>query len=90
MKSHKKKWKNNGNPRYRLNTEEEQIIIDYRRLKQEAKAEGLNPNDILTILKKNPRVNLSDKKAQTLGHLSYLPNCLQIILEAFLVSTLTL
>lgn len=27
---------------------------------------GLNPNDILTILKKNPRVNLSDKKAQTL------------------------
>jgi len=44
MKSHNKRWREKGaNPRYRLNTDEAQIINDYRRLKQEAQAEGFDP-----------------------------------------------
>ena len=58
MKSHKKRWKDGGNPRYRLNQDEAQIINDYRRLKQEAKAEGLNPNDIHSGWIKNKKASL--------------------------------
>ena len=58
MKSHKKRWKDSGNPRYRLNTDEAQIINDYRRLKQEAQAEGLNPNDIHSGWIKNKKASL--------------------------------
>ena len=59
MKSHNKRWREKGaNPRYRLNTDEAQIINDYRRLKQEAQAEGLNPNDIHSGWLKNKKISL--------------------------------
>ena len=58
MKSHKKRWKDSGNPRYRLNTDEAKIINDYRRLKLEAEAEGLNPNDIHSGWIKNKKASL--------------------------------
>ena len=58
MKSHKKRWKDKGNPRYRLNSDEAQIINDYRRLKLEAEAEGLNPNDIHSGWIKNKKASL--------------------------------
>ena len=59
MKSHNKRWREKGaNPRYRLNTDEAQIINDYRRLKQEAQAEGLNPNDIHSGWIKNKKASL--------------------------------
>jgi len=71
MKSHKKRWKDSVNLGYRLNTDEAQIIKDYRRLKQEAQEEGLNPNDIHSgwiknkkdsLYFKNPNFNKNDLK----------------------------
>ena len=58
MKSHKKRFKDKGNPRYRLNSNEAQIINDYRRLKYEAEAEGLNPNDVHSGWIKNKKASL--------------------------------
>ena len=58
MDSDKKKLKSKGNPRYRLNSDEAQIIKDYRRLKQEAQAEGLNPNDVHSGWIKNKKASL--------------------------------
>ena len=47
MKDHNKYYKpKKGNPRYRLNTEEADIINEYRRIKKEAEKEGINPNDV--------------------------------------------
>ena len=55
MKSHKKRWKDKGNPRYRLNSDEAQIINDYRRLKLEAEARGFKYLMIYTAWIKNKK-----------------------------------
>ena len=47
MKNHNKRWKDKGgNPRYRLSEDEADIIFKYRRIKQEAEAQGLSVDDI--------------------------------------------
>ena len=46
MKNHKKRFKDSGNPRYRLSEDEANIILKYRRIKQEAEAQGLSVNDV--------------------------------------------
>ena len=49
---------NKGNPKYRLTSDEAQIIQDYRRVKDEAKKEGLNPNDVHSGWIKNKSASL--------------------------------
>ena len=47
MKNHNKRWRDKGgNPRYRLSEDEADIIFKYRRIKQEAEAQGLSVDDI--------------------------------------------
>ena len=41
-----KKEKGRGNARYRLQADEVEIIREYRRIKEEAEFEGVNPNDV--------------------------------------------
>ena len=49
MKQHNKRFKDkNGNPRYRLSEDEADIINKYRRIKQEAEAQGVSVNDVHT------------------------------------------
>ena len=45
-KNHYKRFKDTGNPRYRLSQDEADIINKYRRIKQEAESSGLNINDV--------------------------------------------
>jgi len=45
-KNHYKRFKDTGNPRYRLTQDEADIINKYRRIKQEAESQGLNVNDV--------------------------------------------
>ena len=59
-KSFQKRYKNDkkGNPKYRLNSDEAEIIQQYRRIKQEAKSEGLNPDDVHSGWIKNKSASL--------------------------------
>ena len=45
-KNLQKKYKDTGNPRYRLSQDEADIIHNYRRIKQEAENSGLSVNDV--------------------------------------------
>ena len=65
MKEHNKYYKpKKGNPRYRLSDEEAKIIHEYRRIKNEAKAEGLNPNDVHSGWIKSKKASLYFKNSQ--------------------------
>ena len=41
-----KKEKGRGNTRYRLKSDEVDILREYRRVKEEAEFQGINPNDV--------------------------------------------
>jgi hypothetical protein len=58
MKSHNKRWKDGGNPRYRLNTDEAKIITEYRRAIQECENEGLDPDTLHSGWIKNKTASL--------------------------------
>ena len=52
-----------GNPRYRLTEDEANIIQQYRRVKEEARSEGLNPNDVHSGWIKSKNASLYFKNA---------------------------
>ena len=52
-----------GNPRYRLTEDEANIIQQYRRVKEEAKSEGLDPNDVHSGWIKSKNASLYFKNA---------------------------
>ena len=62
MKSHKKRYSDTGNPRYRLNTDEAKIINEYRRAIQECENEGLNPDTLHSGWIKNKSASLYFKQ----------------------------
>jgi hypothetical protein len=62
MKSHKKRWKDGGNPRYRLNKDEANLITEYRRAIQECEAEGLDPQTLHSGWIKNKNASLYFKQ----------------------------
>ena len=65
MKEHNKYYKpKKGNPRYRLSDEEAKIIHEYRRIKNEAQAEGINPNDVKHGWIKSKKASLFFKNSQ--------------------------
>ena len=41
-----KRDKSRNSARYRLKEDEENILLEYRRIKEEAKQQGVSPNDI--------------------------------------------
>lgn len=45
-KGHTKRYRDSGNPRFRLTPDEAEIIQKYRRIKDEAESNGLNVNDV--------------------------------------------
>ena len=47
-KNHKNRYRqgNKGNPKYRLKADEAEIIDEYRRIKEESIAAGINPDNI--------------------------------------------
>jgi len=57
---HNKRYKpkNEGNPRYRLSQDEADIVFNYRRIKEEAKKEGLNPDLVHSGWIKNKNASL--------------------------------
>ena len=62
MKSHNKRWKDNGNPRYRLNQDEAEIINNYRRAIDECEKEGLDPKTLHSGWIKNDNASLYFKQ----------------------------
>ena len=62
MKSHNKRHKNAGNPRYRLNQNEAEIIKEYRRVKDECEREGLDPKTLHSGWIKNENSSLYFKQ----------------------------
>ena len=52
-----------GNPRYRLTEDEANIIQQYRRVKEEARSEGLDPNDVHSGWIKSKNASLYFKNA---------------------------
>ena len=62
MKSHNKRWKDGGNPRYRLNQDEAEIINNYRRAIQECEKEGLDPKTLHSGWIKNDNASLYFKQ----------------------------
>ena len=64
-KEHSERYKNKkGNPRYRLSEDEANIIQEYRRIKQEAKREGINPNDVKHGWIKSKKASLFFKNSE--------------------------
>jgi hypothetical protein len=62
LKSHNKRWKDGGNPRYRLNQDEAEIINNYRRAIQECEKEGLDPKTLHSGWIKNDNASLYFKQ----------------------------
>lgn len=62
MKSHNKRWKDGGNPRYRLNQDEAEIINNYRRAIDECEKEGLDPKTLHSGWIKNDNASLYFKQ----------------------------
>ena len=58
MKSHNKRHKNAGNPRYRLNENEAEIIHNYRRAIQECEKEDIDPSTLHSGWIKNENASL--------------------------------
>ena len=55
---------NKGNPKYRLNQLEAEIIKEYRRVVNEAQREGINPNDVKHGWIKSKKASLFFKNSQ--------------------------
>ena len=62
MKSYNKRWKDTGNPRYRLNKDEAEIITNYRRAIEECEKEGLDPQTLHSGWIKNDNASLYFKQ----------------------------
>ena len=62
MKSHNKRWKDKGNPRYRLSQQESEIINNYRRTIEECQKEGLDPQTLHSGWIKNDNASLYFKQ----------------------------
>ena len=62
MKSYNKRWKDSGNPRYRLNKDEAEIITNYRRAIEECEKEGLDPKTLHSGWIKNDNASLYFKQ----------------------------
>ena len=92
LKDHHSRHSGRGNPKYRLNEQEANLIREYRRIQQEAENAGLNPKDVhsgwikskeASIYFKNPNfkeAHLKEFKQQLLKDLKeYSPNFNKII-----------
>ena len=71
LKDHHSRRSGKGNPKYRLNEQEANLIREYRRIQQEAESAGLNPKDVhsgwikskeASIYFKNPHHKQEDVK----------------------------
>jgi len=62
LKSHNKRWKDKGNPRYRLSQQESEIINNYRRTIDECQKEGLDPQTLHSGWIKNDNASLYFKQ----------------------------
>ena len=64
-KDHKNRYKEKkSNPRFRLKPDEAEIILEYRRIRDEAQQEGINPNDIKHGWIKSKKASLFFKNSQ--------------------------
>ena len=92
LKDHQSRNSGRGNPKYRLNEQEANLIREYRRIQQEAESAGLNPKDVhsgwikskeASIYFKNPNfkeAHLKEFKQQLLKDLKeYSPSFDKII-----------
>jgi UDP-2,3-diacylglucosamine pyrophosphatase LpxH len=77
---HDDRLKSGGNPRYRLTPEEAEIIYKYRRIKEEAEKEGLDPKSVHSGWIKNKNASLYFKNTNIKSEFNKLSK--QLIKEA--------